>query len=106
MRVWAPLLLAGGQLGCSAWGGDPQARHGAMRAHHTSCPALPVTGMPCGVDARANAMLPPAVRSSRATNLFHVIKVSSDVWVWVCEADGTSSSSLPQLSSALPINPL
>ena len=33
-------------------------------------------GMPCGVDAAANAMLPPAVRSSRATNLFHAIKAT------------------------------
>ena len=30
--------------------------------------------MPCHVDALANAMLPHAVRSSRATNLFHALK--------------------------------
>ncbi|EFN57548.1 hypothetical protein CHLNCDRAFT_143179 [Chlorella variabilis] len=34
-------------------------------------------GMPCGVDSRANAMLPHAVRSSRATNLFHTLKSES-----------------------------
>lgn len=36
-------------------------------------------GMPCAVDASANAMLPHAVRSNRATNLFHFIKVSCQV---------------------------
>jgi len=34
-------------------------------------------GMPCGVDAFSNAMLPHAVRSSRSTNLFHFLKNES-----------------------------
>ncbi|PRW59252.1 hypothetical protein C2E21_2426 [Chlorella sorokiniana] len=34
-------------------------------------------GMPCGVDARANEMMPHAVRSNRATNLFHTLKSES-----------------------------
>ena len=33
--------------------------------------------MACGVDSGANAILPHAVRSSRATNLFHTLKVSA-----------------------------
>ena len=36
------------------------------------CPA----GMPCHVDLQANRMLPHAASSSRATNLFHFLKVS------------------------------
>ncbi len=46
----------------------------------------PAAGMPCGVDSRANEMMPPAVRSNRATNLFHALKAS---WAggheWRCE---------------------
>ena len=34
--------------------------------------------MPCGVDQRANDMMPHAVRSTRATNLFHTLKVGWD----------------------------
>jgi hypothetical protein len=34
-------------------------------------------GMPCALNAAANAMLPKAVRSSRGTNLFHFLKSES-----------------------------
>lgn len=52
-------------------------------------PALTLAGMPCGVDQRANDMMPHAVRSNRATNLFHTLKASParDWWmrpVWQC----------------------
>ena len=50
------------------------------RAPAGTCVLIPrgrrpaAAGMPCGVDARANAMLPPAVRSNRASSLFHFVK--------------------------------
>lgn len=59
-------------------------------------PTLPLTalprraGMPCGVDARANEMMPHAVRSNRATNLFHTLKVGC---VGVLQAEGRVSCS-------------
>lgn len=38
-----------------------------------------IAGMPCGVDSGANAVLPHAVRSCRATSLFHTLKASRAV---------------------------
>lgn len=66
--------LAAALLSSAAGGATRQ----LVLAGLTGPPAPPCArpaGMPCGVDSRANAMLPHAVRSSRATNLFHTLKV-------------------------------